>query len=91
LLIVKNGTVCPVGWIVFLKRRSRGRAKLIPLRRLDVLKRLIKSSSSSDGRMSLPGMISIKSMITQSYSVELSYADAAEASAAILAMCHGKS
>ena len=91
LPIVKNGTVCPVGWIVFLKRRSRGGAKLVPLTRLDALKRLIKSSFSPDGRISLSGMISIKSMMTQSYSVELSYANANEASAAILALCHAKS
>jgi hypothetical protein len=90
LAMAKNGTVYPVGWVVFLKRRSGGAAKLAPLRRLDVLKRLINSSFSPDGRMSHAALISIKSMLTQADLLELSYANVTEASAAILAMCNGK-
>jgi hypothetical protein len=91
LAMAKNGNVYPAGWIVFLKRRSGGAAKLAPLRRLDVLKRVIKSSFSADGRMSHAALISVKNMITQADLFELSYANVGEASAAILAMCNGKS
>jgi hypothetical protein len=91
LAMAKSGSVYPVGWIVFLKRQSGGNAKLAPLRRLDALKRLIKSSFSPDGRMSHAALISVKNMITQADLFELSYANVNEANAVILAMCNGKS
>jgi hypothetical protein len=91
LAMAKNGSVYPVGWIVFLKRRSGGDAKLVPLRRLDVLKRVITSSYSPDERMSHAALSSFKIMLTQADLFELSYANVAEASAAILGMYNGKS
>ena len=86
-----NGGVSTAGWIIFLKRRPRGAAKLEPLGQLDVLKRLIKSSFSSHGRMSLPGLTSMKTLITQSESFELTYRHATEATHAILALCNARS
>ena len=85
-----NGSVYRVGWIVFLKRRSRGDAKLVPLGRLDVLKRVIASSNSPNGRMSHASLVSFKTMLTQADLFELSYSNVAEAGVAILRMSDGK-
>jgi hypothetical protein len=82
----------PVGWIVFLRRRSGNSAlKLVPLKRLDALKRLLESSFSPDGRLSPVVLTGLKSMITSANSFELSYANTNEAQAAISAMCNDKS
>ena len=87
----RKGGVSTAGWIIFLKRRPRGPAKLEPLGQLDVLKRLIKSSFSPHGCMSLPGLTSMKTLITQSESFELTYRHATDATAAILALCNADS
>ena len=91
LAMVRNGSVYPVGGIVFLRRRSRGDAKLVPLRRLDVLKRVITGSYSPNRRMSHASLIAFKNMLTQADLFELSYSNVAEAGAAILGMYDGKS
>jgi hypothetical protein len=86
-----NGSVYRVGWIVFLKRRSRGDAKLVPIGRLDGLKRVIASSYSSNRRMSHASLSSFKKLLTQADLFELSYSNVAEGGAAILGMYDGKS
>ena len=86
LTMAKNGAIFPVGWIVFLKRRSEGAAKLVRLSRMDGLKRVITSSHSPDKRMSHVALASLKIMLTQADLFELSYANVIEASAAILEM-----
>jgi hypothetical protein len=91
LAAAKNGSVYPVGVIVFLNRRSEGATKLVPLRRLDGLKRVIKGSFSPHGRMSQAALISCKSMVARADLFELSYANVTEASAAIMAVYNGKS
>ena len=87
--IAKNGNGYPVGRILFLNRRSEGAAKLVPLRRLDGLKRVIKGSFSSHGHMTQAALISCKSMLARADLFELSYANVTEASAAIMAV-YGK-
>jgi hypothetical protein len=89
--MVQNGSVFPVGWIMFIKRRSGGAAKLTPLTRLDALKRLIKSSFLPGGRMSHAALISIKHAIGYADSFELSYSNVKDANEIILTVCNGKS
>ena len=91
MAMVENGSVHRVGWIVFLKRRSRGDAKLVSIGRLDGLKRVIASSNSPNGRMSHASLSSFKTMITQAELFELSYSNVADAGGAILEMASGKS
>ena len=91
LSMVQNGSVIPVGWIMFIKRRSGGAAKLTPLTRLDALKRLIKSSFLPGGRMSHAALISIKHAIGHADSFELSYSNVKDANEIILTVCNGKS
>jgi hypothetical protein len=91
-LAMAENSFYPVGWIVFLRRRSGGGAPRVdPLRRLDALKRLLESSYSPDGRLSQAALNGLKSIITEADSYELSYANLTEAQAAILAMCNAKS
>jgi hypothetical protein len=81
----------PVGWIVFLKRRSgRSAPRLAPLKRLDALKRLLESSFSPDGRLSPGALTGLKRMITEANSFELSCANSSEAPVTISAMCNDK-
>jgi hypothetical protein len=57
---------------------------------LDVLKRIIASSNSPNGRMSHASLVSFKTMLTQADLFELSYSNVAEAGVAILRMSDGK-
>ena len=86
-----NSGISTAGWIIFLKRRPRGVTKLQPLGQIDVLKRLIKSSFSPYGRMSLPGLTSMRTLVTHSASFELTYRHASEATNVILALCNAHS
>ena len=89
--MARTGRVDPVGWIVFIQRRHGDTGKLIPLALFEALRQLVENSFSSDGRMNSAMLSSIKHLITNANSYELSYSNANDAADLLSAMCDANS
>lgn len=76
----------PVGWVVFI-RRKRGAATLEPLQPLEAMGRLMESSYMAGGRLDIVSCHSLKRMIGNARSFELSYSDVVEAGDVMVRLC----
>jgi hypothetical protein len=78
----------PVGWIIFIQRKQEGAAQLKHLAELDTMTRLIEGSYAPDGKMSHQVFHAIRRTLLNAPAFELTYADAADACASLVELCH---
>jgi hypothetical protein len=84
---IARGGGSAVGWILFI-RRGRGSTKLRPLKRIEVMRRLMEASYSPGEKMNLAMCNALKQTINGADCFELTYSDSAEASDAIVRLCN---
>jgi hypothetical protein len=80
-------TACPVAWIIFIRRSPHGSAKLVPLSKSEAMRKLIESSYSPVGRLTLESCHALRQTITLANSFSLTYSDLESAKDALLAGC----
>jgi hypothetical protein len=78
----------PVGWIIFIQRKQEGAAQLQRLGELDTMTRLIEGSYAPDGKMSHRAFHAIRRTLLTAPAFELTYANAADACASLVELCH---
>jgi hypothetical protein len=80
-------TTFPVAWIIFIRRTARGNATSAPLSKSESMRKLIESSYSSRGQLTLESCLALRQTITGAKSFDLTYSDLESAKNAILTIC----
>jgi hypothetical protein len=81
-------TASPVAWIIFIRRPSHGGALLAPLSKSEAMQKLIESSYSPRGKLTLESCHALRQTITGAKSFNLTYSDPESAKDAIMAGCY---
>jgi hypothetical protein len=77
----------PVGWIAFLRRRRSGPAEVVPLDRVEAMRRLLSGAHAPGGRLCPSGFAALARAVGGAACLELRYADLDEGAAALAAAC----
>jgi hypothetical protein len=86
---VRDQALRPIGWFVFLRRRSGQRAALEEVEPGQVLTRLIEQAYTPAGRLTTGGVHVLSSAVQKARAFDLIYSDLDEAVGLIKSMCHG--
>jgi Coenzyme PQQ synthesis protein D (PqqD) len=81
-------TASPVAWIIFIRRPPHGGAMLDPLSKSEAMRKLIESSYSPRGKLTLESCQALRQTITRAKSFNLTYSDLESAKSMIMAGCY---